>query len=298
MRARAAVGVTRTAGGDRLTTLRSDPPLTFRPTPTGLHLVGTSAGPLAGDDLGLDVAVGAGAHLTVRSVAATLVQPGARPSVSMLRITADVGANGTLEWVPQPTVAVRGCDHESSVHVRLAAGAGLVWRDELVLGRYGEASGSLLSRLVIDRAGRPVLRTDLAVGPRWPGSQGPAGVGAGTRAVGTAVVVGPGAERLRADADDPHADRADEPATGASGPPGMRLAILPLADPDAVMVTVVGPSAGLVSVALDAVLARATVATATQAGLGVRATQAGLGVRATQAGLGVRATQAGAISPG
>jgi urease accessory protein len=240
VQAHATVSVVRQDGHDRLVTLRSDPPLTLRPTPAGLHLVGTSAGPLAGDDLRLDVAVGAGAELTVRSVAATLAQPGARPGPSTLRIEIDVGAGGRLVWGPQPTVLVRGCDHEIHVRVRLGAGARLVWRDEIVLGRHGEESGSLLSRLAVDRAGLPVLRNDLVVGGRGPGSLGPAGVGADTRAVGTVVIVGPEAAAVRVS------------GHGAD----VRAAVLPLAAADAVLVTAVSPAPGAVATWLDDLLER------------------------------------------
>jgi urease accessory protein len=198
--------------------------------------VGTSAGPLAGDDLRLDVTVGPAAHLTVRSVAATLVHPGARPGgrASRLVIEVAVGAGGHLVWAPEPTVLIRGCDHETRVHVTLDDGATLVWRDEVVLGRHGEETGSLLARLRVDRAGRPLLRNDLAVGPRWPDSLGPAGTGPGTGAVGTCLIVGPGSVG----------------AGGATGVAGARGEVLALAD-DACLVTVIAPRASAVTAALD-----------------------------------------------
>jgi urease accessory protein len=110
-----------------------------------------------------------------------------------------------------------------------------------VLGRHGEEPGSLLARLSVERQGAPLLRNDLAVGPRWPGSLGPAGVGPGTRAVGTVVVVGPDAGGLT-----------------IPPRPGVRAAVLPLAADDAVLVTAVGTSAGAVSALLDDVLMPAT----------------------------------------
>jgi urease accessory protein len=252
VQARAAVSVVRGEDGrDRLAVLRSEPPLTLRPSAgeraggpgrssarACVHLVGTSAGPLAGDELRLDVGVGDGAALTVQSSAATLVQPGARPGVSRLHVEVDVARGGSLEWMPEPTVLVRGSDHEVHVHLALEAGASVVWRDETVLGRFGEPPGSLLARLTVDRAGMPLLRNDLAVGPRWPGSQGPAGVGADTRAVGAVLVVGPRA-----------------PAVAAGGEPvaGSRAAVLPLA-PDAVLVAAVAHTPGALRAALDALI--------------------------------------------
>jgi urease accessory protein len=207
MRARAAIHAELagrrpgTSGRTVATTLRSDPPLTLRRTPaTGggkpddltVHLVGSAAGPVGGDDLGLAVSVGPGARLDVGSVAAALAYPGPSGRSSHLDVRADVGRGATLAWHPEPTVLVAGCDHRATTRVVVAEGATLVWQEVVVLGRHGEPSGSLLQRLRVDVAGRPALRNDLAVGPRWPASLGPAGV-AGARALGTAVVVGPGA---------------------------------------------------------------------------------------------------------
>lgn len=169
--------------------LRSEPPLTVRGTPAGVHLVGSGAGPLGGDDLHLDVAVGAGADLVVRSAAASVPLPGPHGAPSRLAVTVDVGAGASLRWLAEPTVLARGCDHEVQTRIALDLDAALVWREEVVLGRWGEATGSGSLRLVVDVAGQPLVRTELAVGPRWPGSLGPAGVD-DARSVGTLLVVG------------------------------------------------------------------------------------------------------------
>lgn len=179
----------------RCTTLRSSPPLSLRDTPEGLHLVGSAAGPLGGDDVHLQMAVGEGATLTVRSVAAQVALPGAQPGPSIARVTATVAAGASLRWLPQPLVLAASCDHRAEVTLSLEAGASVVWREEVVLGREGEATGSLLQRLRVDRAGGPLLRNELALGPAWPGSQGPAGCGS-ARVVGTLLVVGAAARTL------------------------------------------------------------------------------------------------------
>jgi urease accessory protein len=75
LRAHASARAERVGDVSRLVELRSDPPLVLRATPAGLHLVGGAAGPLGGDELALDITVGAGACLVVRSAAATLAQP-------------------------------------------------------------------------------------------------------------------------------------------------------------------------------------------------------------------------------
>jgi urease accessory protein len=174
---------------DGFRVLRGEPPLTMRQTADGLHLVGTAAGPLGGDVLRLDVVVDAHARLVLRSAAASIALPGARGGTSTMEVSIEAGAGADVRWLPEPLIAAKGCDHRSTTTIDLAADARLVWRDEVVLGRQGEAPGSYVQRLRIDRAGRPLLRTDLGVGPVWPHWDGPAGVG-GAGAVATVVVVG------------------------------------------------------------------------------------------------------------
>ena len=178
MQAHARLVAEHAAGRTRVTTLRSAPPLTLRDTPTGVHLVSSAASPVGGDDVRLDVEVFPRAELVVRSVAASLALPAPRPAPSHLHLEVDVGAGGRLAWIPQPTILGRGCDHRATATVRLGTGAHLVWREELVLGRWGETTGSVLSRLRVDLDGRPLVRHDLALGPCWPGSDGPAGAAA------------------------------------------------------------------------------------------------------------------------
>lgn len=228
------------AGGrTRCTTLQSAPPLTLRATGDDVvHLVGSAAGPIGGDELHLAVTVGAGAALTVRSVAASVVLPGATGAASTLDVDADVGPGATLRWLPEPTVVVRACDHRATALVRLSPDAQLVWREVVVLGRHGETPGSLLQRLRVDVDGRPLVRNDLAVGPRWPASLGPAGLGQ-ARAVATALVVGD------------HAVRLSIPLVSA----GARAAVLPLGDPRATLVSVVAAEPLAAMATLDAVLA-------------------------------------------
>ena len=178
-------------GGTRLTRLRSQAPLVLRATAETVYLVGGAGGPLAGDDLTVEIDVGAGAELTVRTAAASVALPGARPVPSLLRVRARVGAGGALRWMPQPVVAARGCDHRMYATVDIDAGGRLVWWEELILGREGEAAGSVTSRLQIDVDGVPLLRSKLALGPahRVAGSSAVAGT---ARAAGSVLIVDPG----------------------------------------------------------------------------------------------------------
>lgn len=184
-------------GGTRLAVLRGESPLLLRrtgPRTTGdvtVHLVGGAAGPLRGDDLRLDIEVGPGARLAVRSVAAQLALPG-RPGApaSRLEIRASVAAGATLRWLPEPLIAAAGCDHLAVTHVEVAAGGTLLWRDDLVCGRHDEPSGDVRTDLTIRYAGSTLYRHQLTVGPRGPGWSGAAVLGGG-RAIGSLVLAGP-----------------------------------------------------------------------------------------------------------
>lgn len=189
MRARArVVAESDGRGGTRLTTLRSEVPLVLRSTPDALYLVGGAGGPLGGDDLALEITVGAGAHLVVRTAAASVALPGDGPSQVQVRAT--VAAGGELRWLPEPVVVAQAAVHHLRTIVELEAGARLMWREELVLGRHGEAGGSLVTRTDVDVAGDPLLRHELALGPLSPAAAGPA-VTAGARAVGSLLLAGP-----------------------------------------------------------------------------------------------------------
>ena len=225
MRARARIVVEADAcGRTRASVLRSESPLLLRRTgpPAGagltVHLVGGAAGPLCGDDLRLDVEVGPGAWLEVRSAAASLALPGppGRPP-SRMAVYATVGEGATLRWMPEPLIAAAGCHHMTSTDVRVAAGGTLVWRDELVCGRHGEDPGDARTDVAVRRAGATLYRHELAVGPAAPGWSGAAVLGSG-RAVGSLVLIG---------TDPPRAAIADDDA-----------AIMPLAGPGVVAMAV------------------------------------------------------------
>lgn len=181
------------APGDRLTVLRGEPPLLLRRTgPATVHLVGGAAGPLGGDDLRLEIEVEAGAELTIRGVAAQIALPGRdRSAPSRMEIRATVGPDATLRWLPEPLIAAAGCDHHTVTHVEVAEGGRLLWRDDLVLGRHGEGSGSLRTRALFRYAGKTVYRHDLAVGAVAPGWAAPAVLDQ-ARALGTLLAL-PGA---------------------------------------------------------------------------------------------------------
>ncbi|WP_433468278.1 urease accessory protein UreD [Spirillospora sp. CA-128828] len=186
-RARAAVAAERAADGrTRLTRLRSDGPLAPRAADDAVYLVGAAAGPLGGDELDLELTVGAGARLAVRSSATSVALPGDGPSG--LTVRAVVGPGGHLDFAPEPTVAAAGCDHRAAASVALAAGATLRWREELVLGRYGERPGRHTGRLDVTYCGAPLLRHELCLDD--PGTYGSGAVLGGAGASGAVLLVG------------------------------------------------------------------------------------------------------------
>ncbi|MFN2502731.1 MAG: urease accessory protein UreD [Acidimicrobiales bacterium] len=192
MRARAAATVEADGtGGSRLTILRSAAPLLLRPTAGALYLVGGAGGPLGGDDVELDITVGAGASLVVRSAAASVTQPDGKGRPSRLTVRARVAAGGSLAWFPEPSVVASGCHQVLRTDLELEEGCRLVWREEVILGRHAEAAGDWDSHMTADLAGRPFVRHGLRLGPGVRGWDGPAVAGP-AKALGSVLVVGPG----------------------------------------------------------------------------------------------------------
>ena len=166
--------------------LSSQVPLVLRRTPEAVYVVGGAAGPIGGDELALRISVGAGAFLRVRTAAASIALPGPDGLESVLRVSVDVGAGARLEYLPEPVVVSAGARHATIIRVTLAEGASLLLRDEVLLGRHGEAGGASRTELRVTYAGRPLLRQSLEVSGADPADLGPA-VLAGHRAVGSAA---------------------------------------------------------------------------------------------------------------
>jgi urease accessory protein len=217
-------------GGTRLAVLRGESPLLLRRTGgrdgagVTVHLVGGAAGPLRGDDLRVEVAVGAGARLTVRSVAAQLALPGrAGLPASRLAIRADVA--GTLRWLPEPLIAAAGCDHVTSTRIDIAEGGAVLWREDLVCGRHAEPTGTVQVSTTIRYGGSTLYRHDLSVAP----DARSAAVLGNFRALGALIAV---------------------PGLTGGFPPTDRAAIMALAGPG-VLATAVGEDIREVRAVLD-----------------------------------------------
>ncbi len=239
LRATARIAVDADGG---LPLLVSDGPLALRRTRasgpyTRVTVVGAMSAPLGGDRLAVETEVRDGARLLVDSAAATLALPGrgAEPAAYDVRI--GVGEGAVLRWLPEQVVSVHGSDLRMRTVVELAATARLVLREEQILGRHGEPPGTLVTRLTVRRAGRPLLDQELAFGPGAPGGWDGGAVLGGHRATGQLLVVDP------AFAEKPVRPRLI----------GVHAAVTPLAGP-AALATAVAPDALSVRRLLDTAL--------------------------------------------
>jgi urease accessory protein len=131
--------------------------------------VGSAAGPLAGDELNLELQVRAGARATLVAAAATLAQGG----TSALRTRVSVGPGASLRADPGPLVVAAGACMHVALSIALDPTASIEWRELLVLGRSGEAPGAATIDWDITCGGRPLLRQTVDVTDarlnRWPG---------------------------------------------------------------------------------------------------------------------------------
>ncbi len=227
----------------RLPVLASQVPLVLRRTPDAVYLVGGAAGPIGGDRLELAITVRAGAFLRLRSAAASIALPGLDGLESVLSVTITIEAGGRLEYLPEPVVVSAGARHATLVSATLAAGASLLLRDELLLGRHGEAGGTARSVLRADYAGRPLLRHAVELSGTDPVSRGPA-VLAGHRGYGALLTAGDDAG-VSAAAAQPGVSSgrqagASHGSARGTGQPG--VAVMPLAGPG-VLVTALADDA-------------------------------------------------------
>lgn len=164
-------------------------PLLPSPDRLRIALVGTRAGLLAGDDLRLDVSVGPGARLELVEPSG-LVAYDHRGGTSSWRARVDIAEGGELHWDARPFVISTGARVERSMEVSLAAGARMLWRDTLVLGRSGERGGGVRATTHATYDGCELLVEDLdLMDPEMrelPGILGPNRVIGSVTALGTA----------------------------------------------------------------------------------------------------------------
>lgn len=213
-------------------------PIVLRPTgPRRVHLVHGAGGPLGGDRLAVDVRVEAGAELAVRSAGATIVQPGRGGAEARWRTTLTAGPGAGLDWAPEPSVVTDGAVFASSLRVALAEDASAVVREVVVLGRHGQRGGRYRGRLDVTVGAAALLANETRLDGADPVLGGLGGT-AGFRAVGTLVIVRPGALGTPG-----CAPPGDSGAAASGEEPRVRWAWTELAGPGHVLLAVGDPGA-------------------------------------------------------
>jgi urease accessory protein len=239
--------------GGVLGELACAPPLTLRQVHgegrCELRLIGTAAGPLAGDDLSICLQLRAGAQATLRAVGASLAQgregPGGAAVAGIagiagsLSIRADLAERADLIADPGALVVCHGSRVDVRLELTLGAGASVEWRELIVLGRAGEPPGHATLRWDVTRLSRPVLRqfVDLAPSYRGPGLRSRAGLTAGRRVLACALI----------------SDPARAPRTVVASP----VAVAQRVDDDTLLVSVLDDDAARATRQLDDLCAQA-----------------------------------------
>lgn len=151
-------------------------------------LVATGAMVLSGDDVQVDVSVGAGCWLELVEVTGTVAHDVRGGAGARWDVRVDVAPGGLLLWGGEPVVVAGGADLARTTAVTLAGDAVACLRDTLVLGRAGEAPGRYRGTTAVHRDGRPLLVEDLDL--RDPATAAAPGVLGGVRCVDTLAVYG------------------------------------------------------------------------------------------------------------
>ena len=180
--------------GGRLGELHCTPPLTLRrvhadrPDVCALCLVGSAAGPLAGDELIAELTVTPDARATLTATGAAIAQGRGGPSAS-LAWRVELGRRAQLVADPGPLIVCEGSRVDVEVTIDLAPDSHLEWRELVVLGRSTDAvPGTATIGWDVTRAARPLLRQHVALGGADLGTLGGAG---GHRVLATTLLTGP-----------------------------------------------------------------------------------------------------------
>lgn len=211
-----------------------------------VSVIGAMSAPLGGDRLGIDVEVREGADLEVTTAASTIALRGPTTERAVFGVRLAVGERDCLAWLPQPLISTRGSTLHQHYRVDVAQTSRLLLREEQVLGRTGEASGHLTTRLTVRRGGRLLLDQHTAYGDPASAWDGPA-VLRGHRATGQLLLVRP---------DGPAPPR--EPLLLGVDPAGGAAVVAPLADGRALLATAVAPTPARLRHLLDRALAHVT----------------------------------------
>src|SRR5580698_7906163 len=137
---RVSFNVAATPGGSKRTRVHEAGSLRVR-FPNGLSqdtldavIVNTAGGMTGGDDFGIDIEVGAKARLTVTTASAEKIYRSLGPD-TQIGVRLDVGAGGTLTWLPQETILFDQVRLRRTIDIDLASDARLLLAEAIVFGR-------------------------------------------------------------------------------------------------------------------------------------------------------------------
>jgi len=160
---RAELAVELRGGRSVVTSLHGSSPLALRPLPgregaARVALAQSSATLLNGDQVTLNVRVGAGARLELEEISATLAHPTPSGDPGMVqRVEIEIGPGATALVDEQPLIIADSARLDRTVCVSLHEDARCLHREVVVLGRYGELAGPSRLRRRVERDGLPVL---------------------------------------------------------------------------------------------------------------------------------------------
>ncbi|MFT4087108.1 MAG: urease accessory protein UreD [Gordonia sp. (in: high G+C Gram-positive bacteria)] len=153
-------------------------------------LVAGGAMLLGGDRLDVRISVGAGCRLELSEIGGTVAygrgESGRAAQPCQWRVHVKLAAGATLLWMGRETVVADGADLTRSLTVDVEAGACALLRETTVLGRTGERGGRarLVSTIAYDGAPLLVEDTDFSGDDPVPGVVGD------SRIVDTVLLVG------------------------------------------------------------------------------------------------------------
>jgi len=129
--------------------------------PLRVALVQAHAGLLAGDQLTIEVRVGAGTALELVEPAATVAHDARGGPVARWTAEVELEPGARLIWLAAPFIVSAGARVRRCLRADLAEDSAMLARETLVLGRAGEGPGRALSETSVRYDGRPLLEEAL-----------------------------------------------------------------------------------------------------------------------------------------
>ena len=153
------------ASADRSPRIISSGGLSGRLTgPDTVHMIGTAATPLGGDEMHIRVVVAARARLVVHSVAASVALPSASNRESFAHWSFEVDEGGDLVFDPEPMIVAADAVHHTDTTIRFTSSSSVEFRERVQIGRSGESAGQWRASMRSDVDTRPHLRHRVELG--------------------------------------------------------------------------------------------------------------------------------------